>query len=356
MKGTARRLAQPRHVVASRRRSLAAALAALVSPRAAAAQTHQELATRRVLIERATAERAAGHHADALALAQSAGAVQMTPSVRLFIAQEMDATGDPAGALGMADLCVREVERDRAVAHRAALLTTCRELAASARARVGYVVVRAPTPAPEGLRVTLRGAPLNPALLGVPNVVSPGVVTVEASAPGRRAFSASREVGAGATVQVDLELATEPLAPPPSVIASPPAVVEPPRVVTAPPIARPAVRTPNRLAPALLLGGGAAAIASGVALLLVREAALDGCTVSDGAAECDTQPHLEASRTANELAASGGVLLGVGVAAVGAGVAWLLLDRGAPSRPVQVTMGVVPSSGGVAFGLAARLP
>jgi hypothetical protein len=357
MNGSSTTSAGHRSAPARRRGAIAAALGALALPRAVAAQTQTELATRRMLIEQATAERTAGHHAQALALAQRAGAVRMSPSVRLFIAQEMDATGDPAGALAMAGECVREVERDRVVPHRAALLRTCRELQSSTPSRVGYLVVRAPAPAPDGLRVTVRGAVLNPALLGVPHVVSPGAFAIEASAPGRVAFSASLAVDVGATVAVDLDLPAEPVAPP--AIVPPPVTIIPPVVAAPRPtplVATPPARSPSRLAPGLLLGSGAAAVAGGVVLLVVRAGALDGCTVTGGAAVCDTPSQLDAARSANGLAVGGGVLLGVGAAALATGVGWLLLDRGATARPAPGTVGVVPMAGGLTVGLTGRFP
>jgi hypothetical protein len=346
-----------RSAPARRCRAIAAALGALVLPRAVAAQTQTELATRRLLIEQATAERTAGHRAQALALAQRAGAVRMTPSVRLFIAQEMDATGDPAGALAMAGECVREVERDRAVPHREALLRTCRELESSTPSRVGYLVVRPPAPAPEGLRVTIRGAVLNPALLGVPHVVSPGALAIEASAPGRVAFSSRIAVDVGTTVTVELDLPAEPVAPP--AIVPPPVTILPPVVASTPPpplVLTWAARSPSRLAPALLLGSGAAALVGAVVLFVVRSGALDGCTVTGGAAVCDTAPQLEAARSANGLAAGGGVLLGLGAAALATGVGWLLLDRGATARRAPGTVGVGPTAGGLTVGLTGRFP
>jgi hypothetical protein len=357
MDGSTTTSAGHRSAPASRRGAIAAALGVLVLPRAVAAQTQTELATRRMLIEQATAERTAGHRAQALSLAQRAGAVRMSPSVRLFIAQEMDATGDPAGALAMAGECVREVERDRAVPHRAALLRMCRELVSSTPSRVGYLVVRAPAPAPEGLRVTIRGAVLNPSLLGVPLVVSPGSLAIEASAPGRVAFSASRAVDAGTTVAVDLDLPAEPVAPP--VIVPPPVSILPPVVAAPrpPPLApTPGARSPSRLAPGLLLGSGAAALVGGVVLLVLRAGALDGCTVTGGAAVCDTPQQSDAAGSANGLAAGGGVLLGVGAAALATGVGWLLLDRGATARPAPGAVGIVPTAGGLTFGLAGRFP
>lgn len=340
------------------RDAVAVALAVIALDRAGFAQTQRELATRRYLIEQATAERAAGRHARALVLAQRAGAVLMTPSVQLFIAQEMDATGDPAGALGLADQCVRDLGRDPTVAHRAALLHTCRELAREARARVGYLVVDVPAPAPDGLRVTVQGAALAPALLGVPNVVSPGSVLVEASAPGRQPFAATRGVAIGATVNIEValppihELAAEP---PPAVAlppVAPPLAVSP--VVAPPPRPRPSGA--SRVLPWALVAGGGAALVGGAVLWAVRSAALEGCVVTDGAASCDTPAHLDAAMDANRFAAGAGVLLGVGVVAVGAGLGWRLLSRGAATPSNGAALDVGLSRGALTFGLRGRFP
>jgi hypothetical protein len=182
MDGAARKAVGSRRTSARRCRALAPAPVRLILPRAAAAQTEYELATRRIVLERATAE------------------------------------------------CIRDVEHDAAVPHRPALLTTCHELESSARARIGDLVVHAPEAPLSGLRVTIRGAALNPALLGIPNVVSPGPLTIEASASERLPFVANRVVEAGATVEVTLDLSPAAVAPP---------VVEPTPRVTSPVIAAP---------------------------------------------------------------------------------------------------------------------
>jgi hypothetical protein len=350
---------------AARRRSgardaVAVALAVVAFGRAGFSQTQRELATRRYLIEQATAERAAGRHAQALVLAQRAGAVLMTPSVQLFIAQEMDATGDPAGALGLADQCVRDLGRDPTVARRAALLQTCRDLAREARARVGYLVVDVPSPAPDGLGVTVQGAALAPALLGVPNVVSPGSVVVEASAPGRQPFAATRGVAIGATVHVEVALApvAAPVAEP---VAEPPRAVAPPLAVSpvVAPTPRPRRSNPSggsRVLPWTLVAGGGAALVGGAVLWAVRSAALEGCVVADGAASCDTPAHLDAAMGANRLAAGAGVLLGVGVVAVGAGLGWRLLSRSVATPSPGATLDVGLTRGALTVGLRGRFP
>src|SRR5215470_10337035 len=97
----------------------------------ASAQDAASLATRRVLIERAQAARTGNDHAAALDLAQRAAQIAMTPSLRLFIAQEQNALGRLAEAFGNADLCMREAERDESVRNRGVVAATCRALASA---------------------------------------------------------------------------------------------------------------------------------------------------------------------------------------------------------------------------------
>lgn len=330
------------------------ALVLATASRECRAQTQQEIATRRLLLDQASAQRAAGNHSQALALALRAGEVRMTPSVRLFIAQEELSLGDPAGALGHAEQCVVDVERDRRVPNRTPLLSTCRELSQVARAQVGFVLLRAPDPVPEGLRVTVRSAPLRAALLGVPFVVSPGLVEISASAEGRAAFSVSRRIERGEVADITLSLPLIEPAPPAPVIALAPTPVAAPAPAPAPPIVvRPvATRRPSRLGPALLLASGAAEVAGGVALLFVREGALEGCTVTGTHAECESAEALSVARGANDLAAGAGALLGLGALCVTAGALWLVLDRGASAS--RVTTGFLPTRGGATAAIAAR--
>lgn len=339
----------PRDPIVPRRRRAPVALPALalsiaLAARAASAQTPQDLLTRRHLIEQATAARAAGHHAEALAFAQRAAAVQVTPSVRLFIAQEMAETGDPAGALGMADQCVRDVERDTTVANRATLLSACRSLVTETRALVGYLVLRVPDPPPEGLRVLVRGTPVNTALLGAPYVVSPGDVAVEASAHGRQTFRRTAVVARGATVDLPVTLDPAPVVPVPQVPTTAP--VEP---APAP------MPTPSRAGPILLMSAGSAALLGGALLLVARGSALDGCTVSGDTAACVDQASADSAASANGLTAGSAVLFGVGAVAVGAGLVWLLRTPSAPRR-VDVSLGLAPFRDGVSVGLAGRIP
>ncbi len=173
------------------------------------AQTASQIAGRRLLLDQAEQARTAGRHAEALDLAQRAGALEMTPSLRYFIAQEEAAVGRFAAALGDGERCAREADRDTTIRNREALLRECRALVESVRTRVGRVVIQVPTPVPDGLTVTVEGEVLDPALYGVASVVSPGHVVIEARARGRRTFRAERDVAAAATESVQVELAAE---------------------------------------------------------------------------------------------------------------------------------------------------
>ena len=170
------------------------------------AQTDPD-ATRRLLLEQADQASRGGDHASALDLARRAGALRMTPSLRLFIAQEDEEIGDLAGAFGNADVCVHEVERDRAMHNREQILAACRSAAARLRGRVAYVTVLVAEPRPPGLHITMGGTALSDALLGVQNVVTPGPVAIVATADGRQTFRNTVTVTAGATAYVTMALA-----------------------------------------------------------------------------------------------------------------------------------------------------
>src|SRR5690349_3172205 len=86
----------------------AAACAAFLWAGSAGAQNAAAIAARRSLIEQAQQARRAGDHVRALDLAERATQISMSPSLRLFIAQEQTALGRLADAFGNADLCGRE--------------------------------------------------------------------------------------------------------------------------------------------------------------------------------------------------------------------------------------------------------
>jgi hypothetical protein len=242
--------------------------------RTAFAQTDEEIAARRVLVQRAEAARDAGHHDEALDLAERAGRIQMSPSLRLFIAQEEESLGRLAAAFGSTDACVREAERATGIPNRDAIIGECRALNTSLVPRVGYVNVRAPSPEPAGLVVRVDGTVLRDALLGTPFMVTPGSVRVRAEATGMQPFEREVRAEAGQTVNVSLEFVAAPqVTPTPTMTPAPSRTV----VVTR--------RYPAWLSVSAV--GGAALVASAVFFVL-RNDALAHCSVQGDTAMCDS--------------------------------------------------------------------
>src|SRR5438105_823884 len=122
------------------------ALVASTCAGAAFAQSDADMAARRLLLEQAQQARTGGDHTRALDLASRAGRISMTASVRRFIAEEENSLGRYASALGSAELCVHDAEREPASRNRDAVASGCRTLASQLRGRVGHIVVRVPTP------------------------------------------------------------------------------------------------------------------------------------------------------------------------------------------------------------------
>jgi hypothetical protein len=185
---------------------VALSLSSLLFARVAAAQNEVDVAARSDLLRQAQAAREAGRHDEALDLAGRAGRIEMTVSVRRFLAEEYLAVGRLAEALGSAQLCVRDGEREPASRGHDAMLAACRSLVEQVGPRVGRVTVRVPTPPPTGLHVTVNGAPLSDVYWGIGYIVTPGIVTVEASAPGYQTFTSRIEVNATAPASVDVAL------------------------------------------------------------------------------------------------------------------------------------------------------
>ena len=189
------------------------ALLCAAVPRLVAAQTTDvQMANRRLLLLRAQEARDAGRHDEALDLASRAGEIQMSSSVRMFIAREHFTLEHLAEALDGAERCLAEVARDPLpnARDRQVIQGVCQQLTDTLRARVAHVVIVAPAQVPPGLRVTLGGREVPPALYGQPSVVNPGSVVIEATAEGREPFTRTVQTGSGQTETIALVLPTQP--------------------------------------------------------------------------------------------------------------------------------------------------
>jgi hypothetical protein len=187
-------------------RAIAIAIAIAAAPTNALAQSPAQMATRRALLDEAQRASEAGNHIMALASARHAAEIRMTPSVRLFIAQEEAALNQFGAALGDADLCLAESQRDATLTNRDQVVAQCREVEANIRAHAGRVVVDVPDPRPSGLRVIVGGEVLDPVQFGAPVVVAPGNVVVEANATGRTSFRQEVAVTTGSSTSVHVVL------------------------------------------------------------------------------------------------------------------------------------------------------
>lgn len=349
-----------RHRQDGGRHTPAALLLALTSvfvPSLVHAQSASDIAARRGLIDSAQQARAAGDHVRALDLAERAGRLSMTPSLRLFIAQEQYELGRLAEAYGNADTCMREADRDRTLRNRTVILTACRSLADTLRSRIGYVVVRVPASTPAGLEVTVAGHPLMPVFYGAPYVVTPGAVLIEARAPGYVPFHQEVSVAPGTTQDVTITLEREPLPPPTpetstasspvasslargtSPVASSPAPVPSPVVPSSTPVTSSTASHGTSVGPWVVGTTGLAALVGAAVFFLLRNAELDRCPPPEYL--CPDQATIDRAVLFNGLSIGA---LAMGVTGVTAGVVWFIIDRSTTRGRAAVSLQITSSS------------
>jgi|LNFM01.1.fsa_nt_gb hypothetical protein len=308
------------------------------------AQTAEQLASRRLLIDQATTAAAAGDNERALELAERAQRIQSTPSIRLFIAARQEALGRFVAALGTADQCVRDATRDTTVPNRQALLDQCAAITTRARGHVGVLVLRVAGSTPTGLVVTLNGAAVSEALIGASQLVQEGTVRITATAPGFTAWERSITVRSSQTesVEITLERGSD------SVDSSTSSAATASIATSGPSRTRVERRGPGA-GPWIIVGVGGATLALSGVFFALRGAALSNCTVGAQEILCDTAAQAQRVRdeayTYNALT---NVSIGVGAAMVAGGVLWFAL---APRRTVEVT---VAGAGRDGVGLSAR--
>jgi hypothetical protein len=285
----------------------------VLCPAAPLAQTprnEQLVAARRGLLADAQAASTNGDHARALDFAQRAGSIEMTPSLRLFIANEHLSLGHVVEALGAADDCVREAGGAVSLNNREAILGECRQLVTELSTQVGRVVVRVPSSDFAHLSVTVGSTTLPPVFFGAPYVVAPGALHVSATADGWRPFTTEVHVAAGTTVNVEVRFADRVAA-----------------ISTVHP-ARPA--SGGSVAPvAVLVSGGAVAVAGALLVVIAHtnvSALQSRCDLFASTYYCapeDQNPF----NTAVALNTGGIVVMAVGGAAAALGATWLIARR-----------------------------
>jgi hypothetical protein len=309
---------------------------------------------RRDLIAQAEAAATAGDHARAVQLGERAAQLRITPTIQYFLAREHLALGHPVEALGYSGACARSAEADLSLRNRDGVLQACRDLVAETGRRVVRVIVHVPSPAPPGLTVRVHGAELPATLYDIPYPVAPGVVLVEATAPGHLPFRRELQVAASQTALVDVRLDPAPVAPPVVAVRQPVerlAPVAPPRRVAPP--ADPSPRGPG-VGPVVVAGTGAVGLILGGVFY-----ALASSAQSDRDADCvngcspASQDH---NRRYGDLLVATNVAIGIGAAALAGGVTWFLIERltHREARPTALRWDFSPSARGLTFGVGGR--
>lgn len=345
------------------------ALATFASTEALAQVSDAELAARRALIDQASAARAANNPRQALDLAQRAGRIQMTPSLRMFIAETHAAMGNHAEAMGAADRCAQEADRDTTASNRAQILASCRAVASNAREHVGYVTVTASGAASPTIRV--NDTTLSEALVGVPYVVNAGVVRVQVTADGFANATREVTVTAGSTVPVEIVMER-------SAATRVDSSTQNRDAQRSSGVSDGAVRAagntdgarrdtssssaavPSRRAPVgavVLLASSAVPLGASLGFYLARNGALTGCAVYPTYVECANAQQASAAQGANTFAILSGVALGVGVATLVGGAVWLGVGLAAPPRRENANVAPIVfniGNDGAGLGVAGR--
>lgn len=133
---------------------------ALVPIAASAQRTNNSAPDRRSLLAQAQRARGQNNHNLALYFAEQAGRLQMTSSVRRFIAEEQLALGQLAEAITSAEHCVREANAEPPSENHGIVLTGCQEMIRSLRARVASASFTATAPIADAVELELNGQPV----------------------------------------------------------------------------------------------------------------------------------------------------------------------------------------------------
>jgi hypothetical protein len=200
----------------------------------------------------------------------------------------------------------------------------------SALPKIAHLTVRV-EPADAKPQVSVAGAPIPPALIGVERPTDPGTHEIVVSAPGYLDQKTSVTLAEGASQELAVKLEKDPSA---GVAAAPPPVAPPPVVTTAP-TAPPSDTKPknsNTLAYVALGVGGAGLIVGGITgfLALGKKGDLKGCV--DNRCPSNQQSTLDSAKSMATVSTVG---FSVGVVGVGLGVILLLTGNNSGNQAGQ---------------------
>ncbi|HEY1694610.1 MAG TPA: hypothetical protein VGG39_20710 [Polyangiaceae bacterium] len=321
------------------RRFLAAGVvvASLATPCAARAQSSpQDQAVAQSLYDEAKKLMAATKWSDACPKLEESQRLDPTPVTEFYLADCYERAGRTASAwTTFLDLAAKEHATGGAKS--AEREKVARDRARALEPKLSQLVVDVPAAVRvPGLVVKRDGEAVRDGQWGAPVAVDPGKHTIEASAPGKKAWSATQDVqGAGTTATVHVEvLADAPVEAPPAAVATAPAT----SLRSTPPADASSGSSPLRTVGLVVGGVGVAGLAVGTVfgvIALSKNSAANGgnCGGSlGGPNDCnptgvsDRQSAVTAGNVSTVALIAGGVLL--------AGGATLFLV--APSSHVQV--------------------
>jgi hypothetical protein len=164
---------------------------------------------RQQLIDEGKAAHARGDHKTSLVKFKKALELQSHPSLEEAIATEAKEVSSFAEALMHAHNCLVEAMHDKSLNKRKQFIDACHDIEESVRNLVGHLVVNV-ADAPTDLTVRAEGREIKSPEFGDPYPVTPGLIVVEATAPGYRPFRIEVRVGTGQNTPVAISLVKAP--------------------------------------------------------------------------------------------------------------------------------------------------
>ncbi len=325
-----------------------AVMVATCAAAAAAQDTHEAL--RAELVAQADRARDAGDHARAREYGLRAEQLRSSPSLTLFVAQEDEQLGRLVEGLERARRCAADATSDPTLRNRERIERNCRALADDLESRVARVTLNVPADH-VALHVLVGDRTIPAAAWGVPIPVDPGTVDVRADDATGCRFATTVRITAGGAAAVGVTCSAPSPRPVVPVLPSAPQVDAAPMSPVIPDIGRPRAHS---VAPWLLGGlGGASLVVAGVLW------ALHGSAIASRDAGCDAggcdPSTVDDDARARSFTAGTNAMIGLGGAALAAGVVWLVIDRTTGSRPEPLRPSAMRVPGGLALTVGGAL-
>ncbi|HEY1957847.1 MAG TPA: PEGA domain-containing protein [Polyangiaceae bacterium] len=192
----------------ARKLVVAASLAVLLFAEAAGAQTQEAVAAER--FNKGRQLFMGGQYAPALVEFNAASALYESPNTRLYIARCERELGHVAAAYIELERAAREAaDRSAADPRYTSTRDVATQEAAALETKLARVKVLAPGGLPDGASITVNGAEVGAAAIGVAAPIDPGPVEVVAKAPGYALEKKSARAAAGEVVEIKIHLEKE---------------------------------------------------------------------------------------------------------------------------------------------------